>query len=350
MRRLAPWYYDFDLDGVKTASLGQVDMHGHRRVDVASVSRHIWQGKSVLDAGCNEGGWTFSAVSQGAGHVEAFDCRPINVEKAELVAAIKGVRNVEFSVHSCDSWLDAHPERSFDYVFLCGLLYHLTEPWKTIEQYSALAKEGVLVSTVLYGGEDGYSPFPEIETVAASADPSEVSMMPNSTRTVIEEFGRHGLYPRYYWESRYGEYWGGCTIMFFRWRWPGMYWSISTERPRSVSVHFFVESVSAETDSTVISLELSFYNETFEELGISGSIRAFTVDGTELLSAGPQRSVLAARPSKGSESNTPSHVVPLRLEVPAPLPLLIEAEVATPGGVQLHRRSIRLEASESSPM
>ena len=218
VRRLAPWYYEFDLDGVSTRIAPACDHHGHRRVRLPNVARAILVGSTVLDVACNEGGYAFAALDLGAGHVTGFDAREVNIEKARFVAQVRGAANVEFHVASTDSWLERHPPM-VDHVFLCGLLYHLPEPWRVVDEYCRLARKGVFVTSVLGGGEDGYTPFPEAEGIAASADPSRTSQMPNTSRTIVREFVRNGFLPMHIAENRTrqpGGFWGGCSLYFRR--------------------------------------------------------------------------------------------------------------------------------------
>jgi SAM-dependent methyltransferase len=218
VRRLAPWYYRWDLEGVSTDLCPPCDHHGFRIARLPDAAANVLTGRTVLDVACNEGGYSFSALERGAAHVTGFDVRAINVEKARFVAEVRGIENARFQVASCDSWLERDPE-PVDYVFLCGLLYHLVEPWRTIGEYCRLARRGVFVTCVLNGGADGYTPFPEEEGIAASEDPDELSQMPNTSRTIIAEFVRHGFLPVHVAEDRTPSdagFWGGCGLLFRR--------------------------------------------------------------------------------------------------------------------------------------
>jgi SAM-dependent methyltransferase len=200
VRRLAPWYYLYDFHGVRTDIAPSFDSWGHRTVDIPpEVTPHL-AGKTILDVGCNEGGYAFAALRKGAKRVLGFDCRPINVEKANFAARALGIENAVFQVGSVDTWTT---EEVYDVVFLCGLLYHLPEPWKAIKKFSAIAREGVFVTTMLRGGCDGYSPWSEGESIGASEDPRLASLTPNTIRTVVTEFEKHGFTATYIAEYYY---------------------------------------------------------------------------------------------------------------------------------------------------
>lgn len=96
-------------------------------------------------------------------------------------------------------------------MLMCGLLYQLTEPREVIRKYCGLAREGVIVTSVSSAPEDGYTSFLEAESIAASEDPSRMSMMPYASDTLAEEFARHGFCPLYLLEHRAGKgLWGGA--------------------------------------------------------------------------------------------------------------------------------------------
>lgn len=190
VRRLAPWYYLFDLSGVRTDSVAAVDHWGHRQVGLPAEVVPFVQRRRVLDVGCNEGGYAFAALQSGATLVHGIDCRPTNIEKARLVARVLGA-TATFEVGSADTW---HATEPFDVVFLCGLLYHLPTPWLTVERYCQVAAEGIFVTTMLHQGKgDGYTAWRESDSQAASEHPSVASMPPRSVNTLVTEFARHGF-------------------------------------------------------------------------------------------------------------------------------------------------------------
>jgi SAM-dependent methyltransferase len=188
IRRLAPWYYLYDLHGIRTDITAPFDDWGHRSVEIPDQVVPYLQGKTILDVGCNEGGYAFTALKRGAGSVLGIDCRPVNVEKANFVARVLGIENATFQVGSADSWSAEH---QFDIVFLCGLIYHLPEPWNAVGKFCSVARQGILVTTMLRGGFDGYSPSHESDSIGACENPAIPSMTPNTVQTVVAEFAKH---------------------------------------------------------------------------------------------------------------------------------------------------------------
>jgi 2-polyprenyl-3-methyl-5-hydroxy-6-metoxy-1,4-benzoquinol methylase len=190
IRRLAPWYYLYDIHGVRTDITPPFDEFGHRQVDTPHELLPYLKGKSVLDVGCNEGKRGFEALKSGAASVIGFDCRQMNIDKARFVAKSLEIDNAAFAVGSADAWPNT-PQH--DVVFLCGLLYHLPRPWETVAKYCAIARETIFVTSVLQGGNNGYTPWMEGETIGASEKTTEASMMPNTIETVTQEFAKHGF-------------------------------------------------------------------------------------------------------------------------------------------------------------
>jgi SAM-dependent methyltransferase len=210
--KLAPWYYRFEIAGVRTDEWPACDASGHREITVPAIREGFWRGKRVLDVGCNEGAWSFGVLGHGAASVEGFDCREINVEKARFLARVlEHADRARFEVGSCDTWFD-RPRGPYDVIVFPGVMYHLPAPWDTVGVLCDHAREGILVGTVLWGGEPGYTRYEEGENIAASED-ALPSWMPNDLTTVVEEFARHGFHPTALWESRTGWAWGGMTGM-----------------------------------------------------------------------------------------------------------------------------------------
>jgi hypothetical protein len=70
--------------------------------------------------------------------VLALEGREANLRKARFVQELLQARNVEFAQANLEHAELAQFEE-FDAVFCCGLLYHLPEPWKLIEQLPRIA-------------------------------------------------------------------------------------------------------------------------------------------------------------------------------------------------------------------
>lgn len=130
-----PWVTRFVIDGVEYG--GGSDAMKDVRVD--QFFRFFPNAGRILELGSLEGGHTFNLASRpGADYVLGVEGRRENVERAEFVRGLLGVENVEFRTANLEE-ADLASFGEFDAVFCSGLLYHLPEPWKLIEQISRVS-------------------------------------------------------------------------------------------------------------------------------------------------------------------------------------------------------------------
>lgn len=131
---LGPWVTRFEVDG---ASLGgSYSAERDDRLDY--FFRVNPKPGRVLELGCLEGGHSL-VLARRASHVVAVDARADNIERARFVQGFFGTPNISF----VQADLEAFPLASlgeFDVVFNVGLLYHLPEPWRLLEQLALLAE------------------------------------------------------------------------------------------------------------------------------------------------------------------------------------------------------------------
>jgi SAM-dependent methyltransferase len=133
--KLGPWIFQFRIDGHDYG--GGISAVGDARID--QFFRFAPEAKLILELGSLEGAQTFILAERpGVRQVLAVEGRAANLRKARFVQELLQVRNVKFAQTNLE-----HAELAqfgkFDAVFCCGLLYHLPEPWKLIEQLPAVA-------------------------------------------------------------------------------------------------------------------------------------------------------------------------------------------------------------------
>jgi SAM-dependent methyltransferase len=93
----------------------------------------------ILELGSLEGGHTFSLASRpSVEYVLGVEGRQTNVDKAKFLQQLLGVKNVEFVTANLEE-IDLSLFGNFDVVFCSGLLYHLPEPWRLIEQIARVS-------------------------------------------------------------------------------------------------------------------------------------------------------------------------------------------------------------------
>jgi len=89
--------------------------------------------KTILDIGSLEGGQTFQLAKRKGVEVIGLEGRQDNINRAEFVRKVLGIKNARFVIGNVEE-ADFSQYGKFDAVFCSGVLYHLPEPWKLIEQ------------------------------------------------------------------------------------------------------------------------------------------------------------------------------------------------------------------------
>ena len=145
-----PWFTQFVIDGVKYG--GEYDAAGDHRLTLFSDC--FPQARTILELGALEGGHSFGlAQLPNVEKVTAVEVRPQNIEHAKFVQGVLGIANVEFVELNLErAELDKLGE--IDVVFCSGLLYHLPEPWKLVEQIASVSPN-LFLSTHISGEEEG---------------------------------------------------------------------------------------------------------------------------------------------------------------------------------------------------
>lgn len=322
VRRLAPWYYLWDLGGVRTDITPPCDERGHRQVACPPIFAGFWAGKSVLDVACNEGAYGLGALAHGARELVGFDSRPRNIEKARFVARMMGCQHATFEVATCDSWLRRHGDRRYDIVLLCGILYHLVDPVRTIRDFCGIAREWVFVTCCVQGTErDGYTWTKETENVAAS-DGARDSLMPNNGNTLIAAFAEHGFVPVHVEEVCEADFWDGVNILFRSCRAPSGRRMGLAGAADDVLVHLAPEP----GDQGTVRVHIAISNRIGKPLRVCARLRFVDRDGsergvqTEILDL-PARSVAPTIPASASVHRTT--VIPADLARPVSLAVQI---------------------------
>ncbi|HVB26701.1 MAG TPA: class I SAM-dependent methyltransferase, partial [Mycobacteriales bacterium] len=133
--RLEPWYTRFVIDGEVYG--GSADLSGDERPH--ALVEAFPDARRVLELGAQEGGHSFVLAGfPGVEEVVAVEGRPANVARAQLVQRLTGQHKIRFVLAN----LETDPLQRlgrFDAVFCSGLLYHLPEPWRLIEEIGGVS-------------------------------------------------------------------------------------------------------------------------------------------------------------------------------------------------------------------
>jgi ubiquinone/menaquinone biosynthesis C-methylase UbiE len=117
------------------------------------------EGSRVLEAGCGVGAQTiFLAAKSPGAHFTSFDISPDSLEKAREKVKQAGLSNVTFEI--ADIFNLPYGAETFDHLFVCFLLEHLSDPsGALIRLKSALRKGGSI--TVIEGDHGSYYCHPK---------------------------------------------------------------------------------------------------------------------------------------------------------------------------------------------
>ncbi len=117
---------------------------------IKPLSENSFDGKKVLDAGCGIGRNSYYALDYGSEHVYAFD-----IEQSTVDIAKNNLSDFKNSTVFIDSIyeLTNFNDESFDIVLCIGVIHHLSNPIKAVENlYQKVKKDGNLLIWV-YGKE-----------------------------------------------------------------------------------------------------------------------------------------------------------------------------------------------------
>ena len=130
-----PWITHYVVDGISTGG----DFHAltdHRVDQFFGCFPNV---RTILELGSLEGGHTFAMAQRpGVERVVGVDARATNIEKACFIKGLLRVAKAEFAEANLEK-TDLASFGRFDAVFCSGLLYHLPEPWRLLEQISQVA-------------------------------------------------------------------------------------------------------------------------------------------------------------------------------------------------------------------
>lgn len=100
-------------------------------------------GKRIVDLGCLEGGYAVSFARDGL-QTLGIEIRQSNIENCRLIKQATNLPNLEFV---CDDVRNLEKYGKSDAIFCCGILYHLDEPRKFLEQMSRACERVLIIDT-----------------------------------------------------------------------------------------------------------------------------------------------------------------------------------------------------------
>ncbi len=108
---------------------------------------HVQSGMTLLDCGCGPGTITLGlAQAVAPGQTVGIDLEPSMIERANGFARERQVDNVRFQVANiCDL---PFPDASFDAVFTCAVLEHLSDPVQALQEIGRVLTPGGVVGAI----------------------------------------------------------------------------------------------------------------------------------------------------------------------------------------------------------
>jgi ubiquinone/menaquinone biosynthesis C-methylase UbiE len=118
-----------------------------RLADLLHCDTRYPGGKRVLEAACGVGAQTLIlAKNSPAAEFVSVDISPESLAVAEERIRAEGVKNVTF--YQGDIFHLPFPTESFDHVFVCFLLEHLSDPLLALEKMRGLLREGGTITVI----------------------------------------------------------------------------------------------------------------------------------------------------------------------------------------------------------
>ena len=112
--------------GIETANVGVNALEDVRTDLVIEACGGSLEGRTVVDLGCLEGGFTLAFAERGAQLALGIEAREISIRRCELARGLLGLDNAEFV--EADIKDELAKREAFDVVFAAGILYHVSDP------------------------------------------------------------------------------------------------------------------------------------------------------------------------------------------------------------------------------
>jgi len=140
--------------------MDQSYVHGYsqdearRLTDQAGATARLWQDdvrypteSSILEAGCGVGAQTaWLARNNPDCHFTCLDLSAASLEQAKALTERLGLHNVTF--RQGDIYAPPFPPESFDHVFLCFVLEHLSQPSTALQELRQLLRPGGSITAI----------------------------------------------------------------------------------------------------------------------------------------------------------------------------------------------------------
>src|SRR5688572_19176675 len=164
-------YYFGALDGANwwQKKMGDGYVHGYHSKESQRLRDQAWSvvdllhsdtvypaGSTVLEVGCGTGAQTVTLARNSPGaRITSLDMSAASLEEAEARTKAAGLGNVEF--RQGDIFALPFGQESFDHVFVCFVLEHLSRPLEALNVLKGVLKPGGTIT--VFEGDHGSTYF-----------------------------------------------------------------------------------------------------------------------------------------------------------------------------------------------
>lgn len=156
LEKFAPFYHDIDLGGDFNTAPGTYRIENAVRLffpSLLKLSGGSFNGKRILDIGCNCGGLSIEAAKLGAKEVVGIDARKVHIDQANAIKDYLKLQNVNFYTDRIEN-ISTEKYGEFDICILAGIIYHLRDPISAMEIVSKVTKEIIMVDSHVHYSSD----------------------------------------------------------------------------------------------------------------------------------------------------------------------------------------------------
>lgn len=151
---LGLFHHDIEIyKNVFISDINNQSPKGIKSNDCINFLKHYYKENfaniTMLDVACNAGGLIFSCRRKGGlSYALGFDARKEFIDQANFVKNNIDIstEGISFEVQTL-KYLEKIEDKSFDTVYLGGILYHVTNPVSLLEQAGRISKDVVIVNT-----------------------------------------------------------------------------------------------------------------------------------------------------------------------------------------------------------
>jgi len=150
LAKAGPYHHDVELPDGSYTTPDTFRVRFFEEAFLPSVLHYFGgslEGKSVLDIGCNCGGFSFLAKKYGAKYVEGVDVRPELIAQAEILKKNLNYKGVNFVCLGIEDYLKEKTNCKFDLILMMGVIYHFANPISIFEKISRIANQHLVIDS-----------------------------------------------------------------------------------------------------------------------------------------------------------------------------------------------------------